>query len=109
MTAALESARFRLGLCFGRRVGVEVGATETGATEVVTGLTIVVVTVGPVAGEVELPVDVEVPVEVELLPEEPVCELLRCVAAALLDGAVMLAKSAGERRLIVARYSCAPF
>ena len=107
MTADLVSTRFRLGLCFRRRAGAEVGADKTGTTVVVTGLTTVVVTAGPVAAE--LPVDVEAPVEVELLPEEPVCELLRCGAAALLDGAVMLAKSAGERRLSVARYSRAPF
>src|SRR6185369_1630395 len=98
---------FRPGFCF-LRARVETVAGKAGPTAVVDGLTIVVVTVGPV-GEVELPVEVEAPVDVELLPEDPVCELLRCVAAALLEGAVMLAKSAGERRLMVARYSWAPF
>jgi len=108
MTAALGFTRFRLGLCF-RRAGAEVGAEVTGTTAEVTGLTLVVVTIDPEAGEVELPVEVEAPVDVELPPEEPVCEPLRWVAAALLEGALMLAKSAGERRLIVARYSWAPF
>ena len=109
MTPGLEFTRFRLGLCFRRGAGVEGRADEIDPADVVTELTIVVVTVGPVPGEVELPVEVEVPVDVELLPEEPVCELLRCAAAALPEGALRLAKSAGEMRLTVATYSCAPF
>ena len=99
MTAALGSTRFRLGLCFRRRAGFEAGADETGPTAVVTGLTTVVVTIGPVAGDVELPVDVDVP------PGRPDCD----PPAALLEGAVMLVKSASESLLIVARYICAPF
>ena len=109
MTAILGFTRFALGLCLRRRAGAEAGADVAGTTVVVTGLTLVVVTAGPVAGDVELPVDVAAPVEVELPPEERVCEPLRWAAAPPGDGAVMLAKSAGERRLIVATYSCAPF
>jgi len=114
MTAALESTRFRLGLCFRRLVGADVSPEVTGPTVVVTELTVVVVMVGPVVCVVEPPLevkppDVDPPVA-ELLPlDEPDCEPLPRLPAALLEGAVMLAKSAGESLLSVARYACAPF
>ena len=75
---------------------------------IVAGPTFVWVTAGELTGD-DVELDVETLVAFVLVGAELACELLRCEPAALREGGALLAKSASDNRLIVARYSCAPF
>ena len=73
------------------------------------GLTFVWVTAGDVTTVVDVEVDVEGLGEFGLPVDELGCDLEPREPVLILEGAARFAKSAGDIRLIVAQYSCAPF